>query len=277
MSPFKKAALAAIGALAGLLAIAAIVVLLVLAIASSPAAAAVHTSPPGVELIVVREGFVAAVRPDPIGVPTQCFGATGAELLLLPPIATRGQCVAQLRRSLARVYEPPVRRLFARGGLLHGRFTQHAFDGLVSPVYNLGTGLVTCARGFESMCRALHSRSLRAVATTLLLYDHAGGRPFLGLTLRRRAESALIVKPMGRFELWPKTEIRLVQALDALRGHHSERARAALSRLRAHVASRVRRLRRVIHRTHDGLSYRRFDRLRALERRRPRAHAGGAA
>lgn len=249
----------------------------VLALAAVPAPAAVHTSPDGVRRIEVREGWTAMVQPDPIGVPTQCFGATGAELLPLPPVATEAQCRAQLRRSLAAHYEPSVRRLFEPGGLLRGRFTQHAFDGLVSAVYNLGTGLVTCARGFESMCRALHQRSLRAAATALLLYDHAGGRPFLGLTLRRRAEAALIVEPMGRFELWPNAEVRLVEQLDRLRGHTSQRAVRVRTGLRAQIAARAARLRRVIREQHDGLSRRRADRLQALERRLPHATTGGTA
>lgn len=238
----------------------------VLALACAQASAAVHTSPAGVQLITSFEGYFPTVYFDPVGVRTQCYGATGAELLTLPPVATKAQCLGQLRRSLARTYEPPVRALFARGGMLGRRlFNQHRFDALASATYNLGTGLVTC--GLQSMCAALRAHSPRAIAAALLLYDHAGGAVLPGLTRRRNAEAALFSKPVGRFELFPRREVALIRTYDRLRRHTSARARAVRVRLQLQMAARADRLHRVIHREHDGLTRRRAVRLAALQRR----------
>jgi lysozyme len=228
------------------------------------ASATVHTSPQGIRLIEHFEGLVLSVAPDPVGIPTVCYGQTAADGPL-PAHATPAECEQLLHRSLARGYEPYVRARFLPGGRLRGLFNQHRFDMLVSITYNGGPGLL------DSIVR---DRDLHAIAARMLAYDHAGGRVLPGLSIRRRAEASLFLQPMGRFELWPPGEIFLVRRLDRLHGHNSRRAERVKAELRARVAVEVARLRRVIHEQHDGLSHRRFDRLKALERRLPRATTG---
>jgi len=221
----------------------------------------VHTSVAGLRMIESFEGLVLTPQPDPIGIPTICYGQTAADGPL-PAHATPHECELMLRGSLARVYERYVRALFLPGGRLRGLFNQHRFDALVSIAYNGGPGILS---------RIVTSRDPRAIASAMLAYDHAGGVRLPGLTRRRRAEAALFSRPMARFELWPRYEIRLVQQLDRLREHASARAIRVRAQLRARIAVRLHALRHVIHQQHDALSHRRADRLKALQRRLPQA------
>lgn len=230
------------------------------------AGATVHTGRDGIELIKHFEGFRPSRYVDPAGLFSQCYGATGAELAGLPPVATEAQCDHVLRLSLARTYEPPVRMLFVKGGPLHGAFNQHRFDALASFALNTGIGTLGSLTA---------GRTPRQIAAAFPAYNHdIWGRALPGLTLRRHAEADLFSRPMGRFELWPRYEIRLVRHLERLRGHSSPRARRVRAEMRARIAIRVGRLRHVIHREHDGLSHRRLDRLKALDRRLPHATTG---
>lgn len=230
-----------------------------------PASAAIHTGRDGVALIQHFEGLVLTPTPDPVGVVSICFGQTAADGPL-PARATPAECRRMLRRSLAHNYEPAVRALFLPGGQLRGLFNQHRFDALASLAYNLGPGVLP---------RLVASRSPRVIAASMLAYNRAGGVVLAGLTRRRHAEANLFSKPMARFELWPRYEIRLVKGLERLRGHRSARAARVRSVLRVRVALRVARLRHVIHAEHDALSHARLNRLKALERRLPHATTGG--
>lgn len=154
----------------------------VVGVLAAPAGATMHTGPKGLALIEHFEGYYPSVYLDPVGVRTQCYGATGVELLELPPVATKEQCEAQLRRSLAKRYEPPVREL--RLG------SQHRFDATVSIVYNVGAGIL--ARG-RSLGDALRARDWPRAADAFRLYVYAGGRVLPGLVRRREAERALFL------------------------------------------------------------------------------------
>jgi lysozyme len=219
--------------------------------------AQMHTSTPGVKLIERFEGYEPTPAPDPVGIPTVCFGQTAVDGPL-PAHATFAQCERLLRRSLARGYEPSVRALFAHHGRLYGLFNQHRFDALVSVVYNLGTGVLQAI---------VYTRNLRAVAARLLLYDHAGGHVLLGLSIRRHAEAGLLLQQMGRFELYPRLEVHLIVSFDRLRGHRSAAARRRRCALRRAMRTEARRIAVVARREPDWLSTRRLDRYRALSRR----------
>lgn len=226
--------------------------------AAAPAAARVHTSLAGVRMIERFEGYVPTPQGDPIGIPTVGFGSTLADVSPLPLFLTRPQAETLLRRSLARSYEPYVRALFGQRGVLHGMFNQHRFDALMSPSYNLGPGVL------RSVVR---SRGLHAIAARLLAYVHAGGRVLPGLVARRRAEAALLLKPMGRFELYPSAEAHLILSYDRLAGHTSAASHARRARLRAAMRAAAVNVARVARRESDWLTRRRLDRYRALRRR----------
>lgn len=156
-----------------------------LAVAVPPAAARpTRTGPKGIALIKHFEGYYPARYLDPVGVVTQCYGATGAELAGLPAYATEAQCDAALRRTLAARYEPAVRAL--------NLGSQHRFDAIVSFVYNVGTGGVSASTGIG---RALRARQWRRAADELLRWTKAGGRVLPGLVRRRQAERELFLTP----------------------------------------------------------------------------------
>lgn len=166
---------------------------------TSAQAAPMHTGKAGIDLITHFEGYFPSVYLDPVGVRTQCFGATGIELLALPPIATKEQCRRQLIRSLATRYEPAVRALKLG--------SQNRFDSVTSAAYNLGTGVL--ARG-RSLGDALRSRQWRRAGDAFRLYVFAGGRVFAGLVRRREAERALFLRPDPI--AWTARERRLIRA-----------------------------------------------------------------
>jgi len=221
------------------------------------ASAEVHTSKQGLGLIERFEGLVLTVQPDPVGVPTLCYGITAADGPL-PSRATKAQCEWMLRDALARGYEPEVRALFASRGELHGLFDEHRFDALVSLSFNVGVGVLP---------RLVNTRDLHAIASRWLAYDHAGGVVLPGLLVRRRAEAALFLKPMGRFELYTPPEAHLILSFDRLRGHPSTAAARRRAALRAAMHADAAAIARVARPQHDWLSHRRLDRYRALERR----------
>jgi lysozyme len=200
--------------------------------APAATAAPVHTGKAGIALIEEFEGYFPMIYRDPVGIPTQCFGATGVELLTLPPIATKAQCRQQLVRSLTARYEPAVRAL--RLG------SQNRFDATVSFVYNVGVGGVSTSTGVG---RALRARQWVPAANELLRWDKAGGRTFPGLTRRRHAERALFLTPdpiaftaaerrMLHAKLTPAVRVelrrqaaRIQQAARAVRGGWNQRDR----------------------------------------------------
>ena len=163
----------------------------------------------GVQFIAEFEGLPNRGRPynDPVGFATVGYG----HLLGYRPVQpsdswgmwlavqeTPGRLSPEEARELLRLdlrkdYEPAVRKLFARGGPLDGKFTQGRYESLVSFVYNLGPGSVQGVPGFETMGRAISAGDLDAIADALLLYDKAGGSALPGLTRRREAERRLFL------------------------------------------------------------------------------------
>lgn len=230
-----------------------------------PAAATVHTSSAGIRMIEGFEGLTLTPQPDPVGIPTLCYGITAADGPL-PSHATRAQCERMLKDALARGYEPQVRALFSAHGVLHGLFNQHRFDSLASLSFNLGPGVLP---------QLVNTRDLHAIATTMLAYNHAGGRVLLGLSIRRHAEAALFLRPMGRYELFAPVEIHLIASVDRLAGHTSLAAHRRRARLQTAMHDRAHWIARTARRDRDWLSFGRLARYLALERRLPHATAGG--
>jgi len=193
---------------------------------SAPAATAepVHVGKSGLALIQEFEGYFPTRYSDPVGVVTQCYGATGLELLTLPPIATKAQCRAQLVRSLAARYEPAVRALKLG--------SQNRFDATVSIAYNVGTGILSRGR---SLGDALRARQWRRAADAFRLYVWAGGVRFPGLVRRREAERRLFLKPDPI--AFTALERRLLKAPLA------PRTRAALRRQARRIQLAARRVR----------------------------------
>lgn len=110
-----------------------------------------------------------------------------------PGRLTRAEGITLMQTKLAKDYEPAVRALFERGGLLRGMFTPWLFDGLVSFAYNLGKySMVEGTPGFETLHRAFRAHSLHQIAEALPLYSSPGTQFHQGLLRRRNAEARLI-------------------------------------------------------------------------------------
>lgn len=163
----------------------------------------------GLKFIADFEGFPNGGRPynDPVGYATVGYGHLigyrrvspgDHEAIWVPDQRRPGRLTMPEARRLLRIdlrkeYERPVRALFERGGPLHGQFSQHRLDALVSFVYNLGPGSIAGAPGFETMRRAILAGDIAAIGDAMLLYDKAGGRALPGLTRRRRCERRLFL------------------------------------------------------------------------------------
>jgi len=100
-----------------------------------------------------------------------------------------------LRQDLNNRYEPAVRKLFRKGGILHGLFTQERYDALVSFAYNMGVGSVTGkpVTGFETIGRAIEARDIEKIAASFILYRNPGTAAEQGLRRRREREAKLFL------------------------------------------------------------------------------------
>lgn len=106
---------------------------------------------------------------------------------------TYDEAIRLLQKDLRETYVPAVRRLFAKGGPLHGEPNQPLFDALVSVAYNLGVGAVQPGTGgFETLGRAIKAGKPGAIAAALPLYVRGPDGPLPGLVRRRKAEARLI-------------------------------------------------------------------------------------
>lgn len=161
----------------------------------------------GLKFISDWEGFYAKPYNDPAGYATVGYGYLLGYRPVLPADnnavwvkgqAVRGQLTKQeARRLLASElkykYEPSVRRLFAPGGPLYGKYTQNRYDALVSFVYNLGPSSLSGITGFETIGKAIKEGNIQKIGDAMLLYDKAGGKALPGLTRRRKAERRLLL------------------------------------------------------------------------------------
>lgn len=137
----------------------------------------------GVTLVAEFEGFSSKPYRDPVGVWTIGYGETKGITANTKPW-TRAYAAKQLRERLNRDYMPAV--IAANKNL-----TQNQLDGFTSFVYNVGPdGVGPSMR----VGRALRAGNIQAAADAILEWDKADGQRLAGLTRRRRAERALILK-----------------------------------------------------------------------------------
>lgn len=137
----------------------------------------------GVSLVAEFEGFSSKPYRDPVGIWTIGYGETKGITANTKPW-TREYAAKQLRERLNRDYMPAVIAA-------NPKLTQNQLDGFTSFVYNVGPGGVASN---AKVGRALRAGNVRAAADAILEWDKAGGRRLAGLTRRRRAERALILK-----------------------------------------------------------------------------------
>lgn len=163
----------------------------------------------GVAFIAEFEGLPNGGRPynDPVGYATVGYGhligyrpviESDRESIWVPGQMTPGkltkdEALRLLNQDLARKYEPAVRSLFDVNGPLVNSFSQPLYDALVSFAYNLGTGSLVGAPGFETIGRAIQSGNKKKIADAMQLYVYGGSQRLPGLVRRRRAEARLVL------------------------------------------------------------------------------------
>jgi lysozyme len=139
----------------------------------------------GLKLIKDFEGRFLKAYYCPAGVLTIGYGHTN--LSGVPPKVVPGMTITadeaetMLRKTLAKVYEPAVRRN------VHVPLTQYQYDAMVSFVYNVGEG------NFKKsgVLKAINARQYDRVPGLLMQWTKAKGRVLQGLVNRRRAEGVL--------------------------------------------------------------------------------------
>lgn len=146
----------------------------------------------GLDFIKSFEGYHTALRDGrcttyycPSGVLTIGYGSTnmdGGPRISPGDIWTREQAEQRLRESLARNYEPSVKKELAKSSL---RVTQAQYDMLVSFTYNCGAGC---------LAQLMRRGSLQEIADALLLFVRGGGQVLPGLVRRRRDERRIFLE-----------------------------------------------------------------------------------
>lgn len=132
--------------------------------------------------VAAYEGIVHSVAPDPIGIPTWCYGVTRGDR---PPVPghyyTTEECKGFLQVDLQKYFRADMKCL--RRGI---DLSDERIAAIVSFSYNVGTA---------AFCRSTFARKLNAgdpkACDELLKWNHAGGMVFRGLTRRREAERKL--------------------------------------------------------------------------------------
>jgi lysozyme len=136
------------------------------------------TSADGRSFIEAFEGKFLHTYDDGTGVLTIGYGHTSAAG---PPAVFRGQTItdAECDSILANDFAAVERNV---DRLITVPMTQNQFDALVSFDFNTGD------LGKSSISTKINAGNSAAAMSTLLMYDHAGGRQMDGLTRRRQAE-----------------------------------------------------------------------------------------
>lgn len=133
-----------------------------------------------VPLIAYHEGYVPKTYADPIGIPTVCFGQTGAAAK--PGVEySLAECEAMLNAEVTDI-------LTALDRCLAARLEPQQWAALTSLAYNVGTGAI---------CKSTIARMIRSGAPAAQWCEqfprwvYAGGKVLPGLVKRRADERKL--------------------------------------------------------------------------------------
>lgn len=155
-----------------------------------------HLSDEGVEFIARFEGWRPYAYNDPVMHATVGFGhlihhgpVTAADEARYGtqshPKLTRAEGLALLRRDARTKAADPVRRL------VKVPLSQPEFDALVSLVFNIGPG----AFSSSTVLRELNRGHRRRAGLAFLMWNRAGGRVLLGLSVAGALSAGCSVDP----------------------------------------------------------------------------------
>lgn len=164
----------------------------------------------GINFITGFEGFRADAYRDSGGVLTIGYGHTGRDVREGLTI-THERALALLAKDVVWA-EDAVNKAMAK---LAGsrKFSQNAFDALVSFVFNCGAGTLETDR---SVGAAIRKGNRYVPAAMALFVKDAAGHVLAGLVRRRRAEGELFATRSSPTEWLTAVELRRVRRLDAL-------------------------------------------------------------
>lgn len=128
-----------------------------------------------------QEGFLARATPDPVGIPTGCYGERVDQSDLdAGKIYSRGECMERLRVRLANQYAPPILKCLPQ-------FTdprrKPMFAAFIDAAWNAGPRGV-CKSPMAAYARAGHWK--RACEAFVGWHVAPKGKPLGGLVKRRR-------------------------------------------------------------------------------------------
>lgn len=134
-----------------------------------------------VAMVGAWEGLRLNAYSDVVGVPTICYGETKG--VRLGQHKTKPECDALFVQSLIG-YEDGIIKCTKR------KIPDNARLAFISLAYNIGVG------GFchSSVAAKFNAGNLKGACDAMLLYDRAGGVPWIGLTRRRHAERDICLK-----------------------------------------------------------------------------------
>jgi lysozyme len=132
-------------------------------------------------LVVAFEGLRRVAYPDPVGIPTICYGHTAG--VRLGDTATLQECDGMADADLAAVFA-------AINTEIKQELPPEVLGATASFCYNVG--MTACAR--STMFRHLKAGNFRAACNELPRWVYAKGRKLNGLVRRREAERQLCLR-----------------------------------------------------------------------------------
>lgn len=141
----------------------------------------------GVDLVAGFEGFRSCPYRDPVGVWTIGYGETSG-VSAGTPCTSQRKARRHLRHRLETPFGTEVRRA------VKVDLSQRQYEALTSFAYNVGIG----AFRESHLLAELNADDKAAAANELLRWVYAGGRVFLGLQRRRRAERRRFLRGSSR-------------------------------------------------------------------------------
>lgn len=141
------------------------------------------------------EGYVAKAKPDPVGIPTYCYGET--EKVDPARIYAKSECAALLRKRMAADYAPKI--LDCLPALVEPQ-RRYVFAALIDAAYNAGPVAVCKSRMAVSIRGGSWAGACQGfTGWYVTAKDRRTGvrKELPGLVRRRKAEAGVCLTPVG--------------------------------------------------------------------------------
>ena len=143
-----------------------------------------------IDLIKEFEGFRAKAYLDPVGICTIGYGTTAAAGVGIKPGLGMTITEAQAHGYLMAAVDKFAAQIAPK---ITKPINENEFGAFVSLAYNIGPG----AFGKSSALRKFNAGDKPGAASSILLWNKAGGKVMSGLVRRRSAEMTLFLRPVA--------------------------------------------------------------------------------